>query len=70
VKIDLPEGQAFVCIKTASIFLGVSEKGVYNMIRDGKLEAIRIGTRGLRISRISIESFIHKNRVDPVQLFA
>jgi hypothetical protein len=38
---------------------------VYKLITEGKIKAVRIGKRGLRISEPSLEEFIEKNTIDP-----
>ncbi|MBN1867928.1 helix-turn-helix domain-containing protein [Candidatus Sumerlaeota bacterium] len=46
--------------------LDVSKKRVYQMVHEGKLDAVRLGPRSMRITHESIERFItegrHKNR--------
>jgi excisionase family DNA binding protein len=53
----------FMFIRRAALELCCTEKHVYRMIHDGKLEAIRIGTRGIRVSRESVMKYILRNRV-------
>lgn len=38
---------------------------VYEMVQDGKLEAIRLGPRGIRISEESVEQFVSTSRIQP-----
>jgi len=40
---------------------------VYTLIKEGRLTAIRIGARAIRISEKSLSGFIESNRVDPDQ---
>jgi excisionase family DNA binding protein len=40
---------------------------VYTLIREGRLTAIRIGSRAIRISEKSLSGFINSNKVDPDQ---
>lgn len=36
---------------------------VYDLVAQGQLEAIKMGKRAIRISKISLEGFIAKNKV-------
>ena len=56
----------FMYVKRAALALCCTEKHVYQLIRDGKIEAIRLGKRGLRVSRSSVDEFIRRNRVEPM----
>ena len=38
--------------------LGVSRKRVYQLIESGKLESLRLGPRGLRVTRASIDAYV------------
>lgn len=40
--------------------LDVSKKRVYQMVREGKLEAVRLGPRSMRITRESLQAFLEK----------
>ena len=60
----MAEGQ-FMYVKRAALVLCCTEKHVYNLIRDGKIKAVRLGKRGLRVSKISVDEFVKKNMVDP-----
>ena len=40
---------------------------IYTLIKEGRLTAIRIGARAIRISEKSLSGFINSNRVDPDQ---
>lgn len=44
--------------------LDVSRKRVYQMVEEGKLEAVRMGPRGLRVLVPSIEAFLDRRRVE------
>ena len=44
--------------------LDCSRKNVYNMIRDGKLEAVRLGPRQIRVPRQAVEELLNKARED------
>ena len=47
-----------------------TEKHVYDLINDGKLEAIRLGKRAVRVSKTSVVAFIDKNKIDPDEYLA
>jgi excisionase family DNA binding protein len=38
--------------------LGVSRKRVYQLIEAGRLESLRLGPRGLRVPRASVEQYL------------
>ncbi|MCX7765725.1 MAG: helix-turn-helix domain-containing protein [Candidatus Sumerlaeia bacterium] len=40
--------------------LDVTKKRVYNLIAEGKLEAVKLGPRQTRITRESLESYINR----------
>lgn len=49
--------------------LGCTERYVYEMVKDGKLKAIRLGNRAIRISGKSLQEFIEANTVNPDEYF-
>ncbi len=40
--------------------LDVSKKRVYQMVQEGKIAAVRLGPRSMRITRESLEKFIRE----------
>ncbi len=50
--------------------LDCSRPMVYKLIYEGKIKAVRIGKRGLRISEPSLSKFIEKNTVIPEEFHA
>lgn len=42
--------------------LDVSKKRIYQMVNEGKLDAVRLGPRSMRITRDSIDAFIAGGR--------
>jgi len=42
--------------------LDVSKKRIYNLIQEGKLEAINLGIRQTRITRESLETYVERLR--------
>jgi excisionase family DNA binding protein len=50
-----------VHVRTAAITLCCTERHIYDMIKDGKIKAIRLGPRGLRVVSDSVKAYIKKN---------
>ena len=42
--------------------LDVSKKRIYNLIHEGKLEAVNLGVRQTRITRESLEAYVERLR--------
>ena len=42
--------------------LDVTKKRIYQMVNEGKLEAVRLGPRSMRITRDSIDAFLRIGR--------
>ncbi len=51
----------FVHIHKAAQELCCTERHIYDMIKSGKLKAIMLGPRGLRVLKCSIDKYIKKN---------
>ena len=51
----------FTYIHTAAQQLCCTDRHIYNLIKNGKLKAIRLGPRGLRVLKGSIDTYIKKN---------
>lgn len=45
--------------------LNCSKPSVYRLIEEGKLKAVKIGERGLRIKERSLKDFLNKSAVIP-----
>ncbi|MFC1855430.1 helix-turn-helix domain-containing protein [Thermodesulfobacteriota bacterium] len=45
--------------------LDCSRPMVYKLIYEGKIKAIRLGKRGIRISEPSLEAFLEENTIVP-----
>ena len=43
--------------------LDVSKKRIYQMVQEGKLDAVRLGPRSMRITRDSIDRFVEQGRL-------
>ena len=51
----------FIYVHQAAQELCCTERHIYDLIKSGKLKAIRLGPRGLRVSKGSIDKYIKKN---------
>jgi len=49
--------------------LGYTEKYVYEMVKEGKLKALRLGVRAVRISEKSLNELVKSNVVDSDEYF-
>lgn len=65
----IDEKPCYMTMETVAGILCCSQKHVYNLIFEGKLEAIKIGSRAVRISERSLHEFITMNRINPDDLF-
>lgn len=62
--------ERYITIQTVAQRLSCTDNHVYALIREGKLQAVKIGERALRISERSYDDFVVKNLVDPANYFA
>jgi excisionase family DNA binding protein len=51
----------FIYIRKAAQELCCTERHIYDLIKSGKLKAIRLGPRGLRVLKCSVDKYIKKN---------
>jgi excisionase family DNA binding protein len=51
----------FIYIRKAAQELCCTERHIYDLIKSGKLKAIRLGPRGLRVQKCSVDKYIKKN---------
>jgi excisionase family DNA binding protein len=49
-------------VPSVAKLLDVSRKRIYNLIQEGKLEAINLGIRQTRITRESLEAYVQRLR--------
>lgn len=42
--------------------LDVSKKRIYQMVNEGKIDAVRLGPRSMRITRESVDEFVKNGR--------
>jgi excisionase family DNA binding protein len=47
-----------------------TEKHIYQLVQNGQLKDIRIGKRGIRVDRQSVENFIQEHLIDPIEYYA
>lgn len=72
----MPRDKKSLTISEAAFELGVSDQQVYNLLRNGHLEAFTISASGnpvrhsLRISMKSILNFLEIRRIDPEKFFS
>ena len=58
----------FYSVPEVGEILRLSEAGVRRLIRNGSLEAVRLGSqRGLRIPRDGLQEFLQKRRASPTE---
>lgn len=56
-------------METVAGILSCSERHIYRLIEEGKLESIKLGSRAIRISEKSLYDFIAAARINPEDLF-
>lgn len=59
----------YVTMAVVAEMLSCTERHVYDLIMEGALVAIKVGSRAIRISERSLSEFIEKNKVNPEDLF-
>lgn len=59
----------YLSVNIVADILGCRVRFVYEMVKEGRLKAIRLGSRAIRISEISLTEFINLNTVDPDEYF-
>jgi len=68
-RIDTKGIQELVYVARVIKILDCSKSCVYNLIKDGELEAIRLGKKGIRITKASLRHYIESQRIDPKTYF-
>ncbi|MHB8637740.1 MAG: helix-turn-helix domain-containing protein [Fimbriimonadaceae bacterium] len=63
-NIDIKSGRLLYTVREACGTLSLSRTTLYELIRSGALQAIKIGTRGVRISAEELERFANSGGVD------
>jgi len=59
----------YLPLKTAAEILSCTERHIYDLIVEGSLKAIKVGSRAVRVSEQSLNDFIEKNIIKPEDLF-
>lgn len=59
----------YLSIQTVAEILGCTERHLKDLVIEGELEAIKLGTRAWRISEQSLISFIDRKKVNPEDMF-
>ncbi len=62
--------EKYITIQTVAERLSCTDNHVYELIREGKLLAVKIGERALRVSETSYADFIADNVINPEDYFA
>lgn len=52
-------------VRRVAKILDCHPETIYDLVRDGKLEAIRFGRKAIRISEAKLEEFIEMNKIKP-----
>lgn len=60
----------YLSVQRVAETLSCSDDYVYMLIRDGKIQAIKIGQRAIRISDCSLQEFIVAGRINPEDYYA
>jgi excisionase family DNA binding protein len=48
-------------------YLDCTRQHVYDLVAQGQLEAMRVGRRAMRISEVSLEGFMEKMKIKPLE---
>ncbi len=59
----------YIYVHKAADILGCRKNYIYDLIKNGHLDAIRIGKRAIRVSEASLNDFIESRKVDPEEYF-
>ena len=65
-----PPLDRYISVQNVAEVLGCIDKYVYDLIHEGRLKAIKIGQRAIRVSERSLHDFIASNIVNPQNYFA
>ena len=55
-------------IKTVAEMLGVHQNTIYGLIRDGCIEAFRVGKRSIRVSGSSVRLYLVGQKIDSLDI--
>ncbi len=58
-----------IYVKRAAEILCCTPKHIGTMVQDGRLKAVKLGPRGLRVVKASVDLYIQNNMVNPEDYF-
>lgn len=56
-------------VKNVARILSCSDEHVYRLIRDGKIDAVRLGIRGIRVRETSVIRFVEQSKIKSDDFF-
>jgi excisionase family DNA binding protein len=59
----------YLTIQVVADILSCTERHIYDLIVEGALVAIKVGSRAVRVSEQSLNDFIEKRKINPEDLF-
>src|SRR5690554_7690468 len=61
----IPEDRLFISVPEATLLFGIAKTTLYRLIRQGKIPAINLGTRLVRIDRKIMEEMFPLSQIPP-----
>jgi excisionase family DNA binding protein len=58
-------GERYLLVSAVARRLNCDKRVVYGMIQNGKIKAIRVGKRGLRILESTFQDYLKTNEIEP-----
>lgn len=62
---NIPENRLFISVSEATILIGIAKTTLYRLIRQGKIPAINLGTRLVRIDRKVMDELFPASQTPP-----
>ena len=59
----------YLTLHVVADLLSCTERHIYDLIAEGSLTAIKVGSRSVRVSEQSLKDFIEKRKINPEDLF-
>jgi excisionase family DNA binding protein len=59
----------YLTIQSVADTLSCTERHIYDLIVEGSLAAIKVGSRAVRVSEQSLNEFIEKQKINPEDLY-
>jgi excisionase family DNA binding protein len=59
----------YLTLQVVADLLSCTERHIFDLIAEGYLIAIKVGSRAVRVSEQSLEEFIEKQKVNPEDFF-